>query len=248
MTDAPEPEPTTLLVAVGGVGDDPAARDALHAALLGDALHARLAALGATRLRVNLDDALVDPQALRLDAFAQPVTALLTVAPLPDEASARAALAVVAEEVARVVPDPVVHAWRSWTRTPLEAPEPASGERTPGLANLAFLRRPDRLTREAWLAHWHGEHTEVAMATQATSGYVQDVVVEVLTDGAPPLDGVVEELFPEGAAGDLHAFYGSGGDDAELGRRLDLLMASVHAMGADEGLHLLPTSRYVVRL
>ena len=43
---------------------------------------------------------------------------------------------------------------------------------------------------------------------------------------------------------DPHAFYGSGGDDAELNRRMTELMASVARFGADQGLDLVPTSRY----
>ena len=43
----------------------------------------------------------------------------------------------------------------------------------------------------------------------------------------------------------MHAFYGSGGDDAELDRRITELMASVSRIGADRDLDLVPTSRYL---
>jgi hypothetical protein len=43
---------------------------------------------------------------------------------------------------------------------------------------------------------------------------------------------------------DPHEFYGSRGDDAELDRRMTELMASVARFGADQGLDLVPTSRY----
>ena len=46
----------------------------------------------------------------------------------------------------------------------------------------------------------------------------------------------------------LHAFYGSGGDDAELQRRLERIMASVTSFGADRNLDSIPTSRYVFDL
>ncbi|WP_343907335.1 hypothetical protein [Nocardioides aquiterrae] len=46
----------------------------------------------------------------------------------------------------------------------------------------------------------------------------------------------------------MHAFYGSGGDDAELHRRLGELMASVARIGADRDLDLVPTSRYLYEL
>ena len=46
------------------------------------------------------------------------------------------------------------------------------------------------------------------------------------------------------AMADQHAFYGSGGDQAELDRRFAELMASVARFGADRDLDLVPTSRY----
>ena len=122
------------------------------------------------------------------------------------------------------------------------------GVRTEALANLAFIRKPREMSYDAWLQHWHGPHSEVAMQTQATFGYVQNRVVRPLTPGTPQVDAIVEELFPMAAVTDMHAFYGSGGDDAELARRMTTLMASVAAMGADRDIDLVPTSRYVWRL
>ncbi|GAA1140167.1 hypothetical protein GCM10009606_19710 [Nocardioides aquiterrae] len=58
----------------------------------------------------------------------------------------------------------------------------------------------------------------------------------------------MEELFPSAGIADMHAFYGSGGDDAELHRRLGELMASVARIGADRDLDLVPTSRYLYEL
>jgi hypothetical protein len=50
------------------------------------------------------------------------------------------------------------------------------------------------------------------------------------------------------AVTDMHAFYGSNGDDAELARRMTTLLESVSVMGADRRIDLVPTSRYVWRL
>ena len=58
----------------------------------------------------------------------------------------------------------------------------------------------------------------------------------------------MEELFPSEAMHDIHAFYGSNGDQDELDRRLTRLMASVTTMGADRDLDVVPTSRYVFDL
>ena len=47
---------------------------------------------------------------------------------------------------------------------------------------------------------------------------------------------------------DMHAFYGSGGDDAELHDRLTRLMTSVARIGFDHDIDLVPGSRYVYDL
>ena len=73
-------------------------------------------------------------------------------------------------------------------------------------------------------------------------------MLRALTEDTPPVDAIVEEFFPPEAMHDIHAFYGSGGSDEELGRRMTRLMESVSTMGADRDLDVVPTSRYVFDL
>jgi hypothetical protein len=129
---------------------------------------------------------------------------------------------------------------------PLTPPQTEPGERTPGFANVALLRRPKDLDERSWLHRWHHDHTQVAIDTQSTFGYVQNTVVRPLTDGAPPISAIVEELFPIEALSDLHAFFGAA-DDAALGDRMDRMVASTTAFGANENVDTVPTSRYVLR-
>jgi hypothetical protein len=129
---------------------------------------------------------------------------------------------------------------------PNAAPVPL-GERTPGFANLAFLRRPGELDPATWLSRWQDEHTSVAIDTQSTFRYVQDVVVRPLTAGAPPIDGIVEECFPIEALGDLHAFFDAVGDDDRLADHLGRMNDSVARFGANESIDVVPTSEYVIR-
>jgi hypothetical protein len=128
---------------------------------------------------------------------------------------------------------------------------PTPGERTRGFANLAFLRRPPSLDQATWLKHWQDDHTPVAIDTQSTFRYVQDVVVRPLTDGAPAIDGIVEECFPIEALTDLHAFFDArsdaGPDDARLTENLGRMNDSVARFGANESIDVVPTSEYVVR-
>ena len=129
---------------------------------------------------------------------------------------------------------------------PLVPPATETGQRTTGLANIALLRRPDRLDRETWLARWQLEHTKVAIETQATFGYTQNVVWRALTPDAPAIDGIVEEFFPAEAITDLRAFFGAA-DDADLADRMNRMIASTSAFGANENIDTVPTSRYVLR-
>jgi EthD domain len=129
---------------------------------------------------------------------------------------------------------------------PLAPPAAESGQRTTGLANIALLRRPANLDPAMWLKRWHVDHTPVAIETQATFGYTQNVVVRALSPDAPAIDGIVEELFPAEAMTSLHSFFGAADDD-ELRDRMNRMVASTSAFGANENIDTVPTSRYVLR-
>lgn len=121
------------------------------------------------------------------------------------------------------------------------------GARTHGFANIAFLRRPPSLPPEEWLDLWQNHHTRVAIDTQSTFGYVQNVVVRPLTPDAPRFDGIVEELFPPDALRDLHVFFDAAGDDEKLARNMAIMNDSTTKFGANQSVDVVPTSRYVIR-
>ena len=129
---------------------------------------------------------------------------------------------------------------------PLPGPILESGERTPGLANVALLRRPDDLDQTTWLNRWQLDHTQVAIETQSTFGYTQNWVVRALTADAPGISAIVEELFPLEAVADIKAFFGAA-DDADLQHRVGRMVASTSAFGANQNIDTVPTSRYVIR-
>jgi hypothetical protein len=208
--------------------------DAEPDVLLGEAA-AGVLAPGATTVQLNLDDAAIGGRGLRLQHFDAPVRTIVSVW-TEDEDGTLASLRQYADRLA---------AWEVEERVPLAPPGTPPGVRADALAQVAFLRRPADLPEETWRAHWLGPHTQVAIETQATFGYVQNRVLRPLTEDTPPVDAVVEELFPTAALEDIQAFYGSGGDQGELDRRMSRLMESVQAMGADRDLDVVPTSRYV---
>ncbi len=200
-------------------------------------LHERLAAAGVRRLQLNLDDEDVAP-AMRIATGADHIGAIVSVWADTD-ADVTAALA---EATGRLA------GWEVDERLPIPPPESPHGVRMDALANVAVLKKPDDLDRDEWLHRWLVDHTPIAIATQASFGYVQNIVTRELTDPPRQVDALVEELFPSAGMVDMHAFYGSGGDDAELNDRLTKLMASVARIGFDHDIDLVPGSRYVYDL
>jgi hypothetical protein len=139
-----------------------------------------------------------------------------------------------------------VHAYLVTESVPMPPPPAAPGQRTDGLANIALMRRPTDLAEAIWLHRWHIDHTQVAIDTQATFGYTQNTVVRALTPDAPVISGIVEELFPQPAVSDVHAFFGAADDD-DLADRMRRMVASTDAFGASTDIDTVPTSRYAFR-
>lgn len=123
---------------------------------------------------------------------------------------------------------------------------PAPGERTAGFAQIALLQRPPRLTYRQWLALWLGAHTQVAIDTQDTYYYRQNVVVRALHVDAPRWDAIVEEGFPPAAFGDPRAFFAAAGDDEKYRRHRAAMSESSKRFIDLDRLDVVQTSQYVI--
>jgi hypothetical protein len=200
-----------------------------------------LLGLGLPGLSVNVRDGAVRHSLMTLTTLDPPVAAVVslwTQQCYGDQMAA--ALRLLAEECERL------GAYLVSESVPMIAPAVESGSRTPGLANIALLRRPAGLDQATWLNRWQLDHTRVAIETQSTFGYTQNWVVRTLTPDAPGITGIVEELFPAEAITDLKAFFGAA-DDSELQNRVGQMIASTTAFGANENIDTVPTSRYVFK-
>jgi hypothetical protein len=197
--------------------------------------------LGVPGLSVNVRDGAVRDSLMTLTTLDPPVAAVVSIWTQQcygeQIAAALTALQKEAEHVA---------AYLVTESVPLLAPQGELGRRTPGLANIALLRRPAHLDQTTWLTRWQRDHTPVAIATQATFGYTQNWVVRTLTPDAPAIAAIVEELFPAGAISDLKAFFGAA-DDNDLQDRVSRMITSTTAFGANENIDTVPTSRYVFK-
>ena len=199
-----------------------------------------LLGLGVAGLAVNVRDGVVRHSLMTLTTLDPPVAAVVslwTQQCYGDQV--QAALRLLSRECDRLA------AYLVTESVPLVAPAVEPGARTPGLANVALLRRAAGMDQATWLARWQGDHTSVAIETQSTFGYTQNWVVRTLTEGAPEIAAIVEELFPAEAITDLKAFFGAA-DDADLQDRLGRMVASTSAFGANENIDTVPTSRYVL--
>lgn len=210
------------------------------------ALAEAVAALpGVRRVQANVQDAEVAPAAgIRQTRLDPAIDALLQVWVDTAVDAFRAPLdAVIAARTARHA------AYRVCESEPLvntrHAPRP--GQRTAGFAQIAVLRQPARLTRAEWLAHWQNVHTRVAIDTQDTFEYRQNLVVQTLTAGAPAVDAIVEECFPAAAMNDPFAFFAAAGDEAKFREHLRLMMDSVDGFLERGQIDVLPTSQYLLK-
>lgn len=210
---------------------------------LRERLPAVLRKLDVRSARLNLDDADVAPAAaLRQRRMEAQPAAVLQVWVNSANDPLRAPLdAAVAAQAARFA------AYLVTESVPLRNTQypPRAGERTEGFAQIALLQRTPRLDAEAWRRHWQTVQTPVAIETQSTFEYVQNAVVRALTDGAPPLDAIVEECFPAAAMTDPHAFFDAPGDEAKFQRNLARMMDSVNRF-LDLPIDCMPTSQYVL--
>lgn len=93
---------------------------------------------------------------------------------------------------------------------------PAAGVREAGFLQVcAFAARPG-LSRAALFDRWLGHHTGVAVRTQSTVFYNQNIIVRPLTDGAPAWDAIVEERFPAAALDRRDVYFAAEDDPARM--------------------------------
>jgi EthD domain len=142
--------------------------------------------------------------------------------------SAEASTAAVVRALGSTAGDAAWHGWLVCESEPLPNRDnpPGPDGLVPGFAQIVALSRPAHLSWVEWRQIWQGAHTTVAMNTQSTFRYVQNVVFRALTPGAPAYAAVVEECFPPAAATDMHVFFNSGGDQARLSRHMAAMSES----------------------
>jgi len=213
-----------------------AVRDFRHT-LLGDAA-GTLLGLGVRGLAVNLADDLAVP-GLRIGRLEPTGTVSIWVDTALDREPIERVLGAVTGRLA---------GWLVLESVPLVNARHVvpPGERLPGLYNVAFLEKPDALGYDEWLARWQGSHTRVAIETQSTFAYVQNVLVRAVTADPPPWTAIVEEAFPAEASTDPMVFYRADSPE-ELAEHQRRMMESCATFIDFARIETHPMSAYVLR-
>lgn len=214
--------------------------DALRERLLGETVPALLACTGTHAVRLTVADSRVAPASgKRISRLPPPPDAVLSL--WLDNAGARSGQeAAIASAVERfdcllvTEAEPIVNRDQA----------PAADGLVPGWCQVVFLETPPRLSRAEWLEIWQGSHTAVAIETQSTFAYRQNVVARKFGDGERLPDAMIEESFPLEAMTSDHAFYDAA-DDAQLQARVQAMMESCARFIDFDRMDVIPMSEYV---
>jgi hypothetical protein len=121
------------------------------------------------------------------------------------------------------------------------------GQRSPAIISVTPLERPKRIPKEEWMKHWFNRQGPMSEKMQPRARYVRNVVDEVLTPGAVPYEGIVEESWPSAAhMTDPYVFYGAR-NRFELLKNMAIMAQSVAAFLPIWKITSVTTSEYWVR-
>jgi hypothetical protein len=207
-----------------------------------DHLSASLSDCGATQVRINVPDESVAPGAALIQRWQDPQQNGVVQFWLPsaNPIFTGPAFDMIAAQCERFA------AWlvAESTIIPNTAHTPEMGKRAEGWAQIAFLTLPKRLGWAAWREVWRDIHTKVAIDTQSNFEYVQNLVVESLTEDSPPYIAIVEECFPLAALTDPQVFFDAAGDPEKFDRNLAAMMESCNRFIDFGTIDVIPTSQF----
>lgn len=121
------------------------------------------------------------------------------------------------------------------------------GERSPGVTSVTPLERPKRIPKDKWMRYWFNRQGPMSEKMQPRTRYVRNIVDEVLTPGAVPYEGIVEESWPSPHhMTNPYVFYGAR-SGLELLKNMAIMGRSVAAFLPIWKIVSVTTSEYFVR-
>ena len=141
------------------------------------------------------------------------------------------------DQVAGLAGERVAGAVRGHDRVAVGREQAAAFERR---VSGRMLERPARMTKEAWLAHWHGVQSPVSEELQPRMRYVRNEVIRPLTPDAPPWEGIVDECWPS-------AEHLTEGSEERLRTNLKRMLESVRGFLELPRIRSYAMSEYILR-
>jgi hypothetical protein len=106
----------------------------------------------------------------------------------------------------------------------------ADGERSPGVLTVALLQQHPAQTFDEWMTRWHTRISPITERIQPRCRYVRNAVFRAVTDGAPPVRGIVEEAWPSlEHVTDPMLFYCADGDPERMNDHVTQMIEEINA-------------------
>ena len=104
------------------------------------------------------------------------------------------------------------------------------GQRSPGVLTVALLQQHPAQTFDEWMTRWHTRISPITESIQPRCRYVRNAVFRAVTDGAPPIRGIVEEAWPSlEHVTDPMLFYCADGDPERMNAHVSQMIEEINA-------------------
>jgi hypothetical protein len=124
----------------------------------------------------------------------------------------------------------------------------ADGQRSPGVLTVALLRQHPDLTHEEWMTRWHTRISPITEAIQPRTRYVRNAVFRGITDGAPPLQGIVEEAWPSlDHVTDPMLFFCAEGDPEKMTANINQMIEEITAFTDLDTMRSVTMSEWILK-
>lgn len=209
----------------------------------------KLLEAGARYLRINVDDDYATvPSPTPTTKLNEPFAAEISM--WVDDMSVRHALErILTDAELRIAGYRVrEHVYTEYGGNPHGAPRDwPDGQRSPYVISVTPLERPKRVPKDRWMRHWFNRQGPMSEKMQPRARYVRNIVDEVLTPGAVPYEGIVEESWPsEKHMTNPYTFYGAR-NRFELVRNMAIMLQSVSTFLPFWRITSVTMSEYIVR-
>ena len=132
-------------------------------------------------------------------------------------------------------------------------PRQSSLGRTEGMCQIAFIKKPAAMENRDWQHIWLGNHTQIAIDTQSTFAYRQNIVAVPLpldsasTPNWPLMDAIVEENFPAEAMTSRDVFFDSENDPVRFESNQQIMLESCFKFIDFDAFDCVPMSEYTLK-